>query len=166
MNNKCQLPSVIVSTNEKSVRITSAKRYKIFVSSDKVWPECVDTWTALTRHASLCRSWQMCLCVWCHYGWWWWSGAGVEGGHWTLHLPRTIFFVLWLWLLGLGHVLQLVSILAIIESFSLEAELSARVGWCLLCIIEVRVGVTNGCYKCGQWGDWSPSLRSAQHLHI
>ena len=27
-------------------------------------------------------------CVWCHYG------AGVEGGHWTLHLPRTIFFVL------------------------------------------------------------------------
>ena len=28
---------MIVSTNEKSVRITSAKRYKIFVSSDKVW---------------------------------------------------------------------------------------------------------------------------------
>ena len=27
---------MIVSTNEKSVRITSAERYKIFVSSDKV----------------------------------------------------------------------------------------------------------------------------------
>ena len=27
---------MIVSANEKSVRITSAKRYKIFVSSDKV----------------------------------------------------------------------------------------------------------------------------------
>ena len=28
---------MIVSTNEKSVRITRAERYKIFVSSDKVW---------------------------------------------------------------------------------------------------------------------------------
>ena len=34
---------MIVSTNEKSVRITSAKRYKIFVSSDKVWEVCMVT---------------------------------------------------------------------------------------------------------------------------
>ena len=33
---------MIVSTNEKSVRITSAERYKIFVSSDKVCVICLD----------------------------------------------------------------------------------------------------------------------------
>ena len=44
---------MIVSTNEKSVRITSAKRYKIFVSSDKV---CVESGTGSSDHDGPCTA--------------------------------------------------------------------------------------------------------------